>query len=84
MAGDNTVNMLVHMNVTSYLELNLVDGSVVYHLHRPHMVPATPRKAMTTALMETFERNWRRAPPPPPPFTFTCHGLRSSRRTRAL
>lgn len=57
MAGGNMVRMLVHTQVTKYLEFKLVDGSFVYSSGRPHKVPATPREAMTSGLMTLFEKN---------------------------
>lgn len=57
MAGGNMVRMLVHTQVTKYLEFKLVDGSFVYTAGRPHKVPATPREAMTSGLMGVFEKN---------------------------
>lgn len=57
MAGGNMVRMLVHTQVTKYLEFKLVEGSFVYSSGRPHKVPATPREAMTSGLMTLFEKN---------------------------
>lgn len=57
MANGNMVRMLVHTNVTKYLDFRLVDGSFVYDSGRPHKVPATPREAMTSGLMTLFEKN---------------------------
>jgi Rab GDP dissociation inhibitor len=57
MAGGNMVRMLVHTQVTKYLEFKLVDGSFVYTDGRPHKVPATPREAMTSGLMGLLEKN---------------------------
>jgi Rab GDP dissociation inhibitor len=57
MAGGNMVRMLVHTQVTKYLEFKLVEGSFVYTDGRPHKVPATPREAMTSGLMGLLEKN---------------------------
>lgn len=57
MAGGNMVRMLVHTNVTKYLEFKLVEGSFVYTAGRPHKVPGTPREAMTSSLMGLLEKN---------------------------
>lgn len=57
MAGGSMVNMLVHTNVTRYLDFKLVDGSFVFSGERPHKVPATPKEAMTSGLMGLFEKN---------------------------
>lgn len=57
MAGGNMVNMLIHTDVTRYLEFKLVDGSFVFSGDRPHKVPVTPREAMTSGLMGLFEKN---------------------------
>lgn len=57
MAGGNMVNMLVHTDVTRYLDFKLVDGSFVYTAGRPHKVPTTPREAMTSGLMGLLEKN---------------------------
>lgn len=57
LAGGNMVRMLVHTDVTKYLEFKLVEGSFVYTAGRPHKVPATPREAMTSGLMSLLEKN---------------------------
>lgn len=57
MAGGSMVDMLVHTDVTRYLDFKLVDGSFVFSGERPHKVPATPKEAMTSSLMGLFEKN---------------------------
>jgi len=57
MSGGNMVRVLLHTDVTKYLDFKLVDGSFVFTGDRPHKVPATPREAMTSGLMGLLEKN---------------------------
>jgi len=51
------VKMLIHTNVTKYLEFKSVEGSYVYKGGKIHKVPATDAEAMGSNLMGMFEKN---------------------------
>jgi len=51
------VKMLIHTNVTKYLEFKSVEGSYVYKAGKIHKVPATDSEAMSSNLMGMFEKN---------------------------
>ena len=48
--------MLIHTNVTRYLDFKSVDGSYVVKDRKVHKVPATDREAVKSPLMGTFEK----------------------------
>jgi len=56
MTNGQLVQMLVHTDVTRYLEFKVVDGSYVYKAGKIHKVPATTEEAIKTSLMGFFEK----------------------------
>jgi Rab GDP dissociation inhibitor len=48
--------MLLHTDVTRYLEFKSVDGSFVYKEGKVHKVPATESEALSSGLMGLFEK----------------------------
>lgn len=54
MAHGNLVRILVHTDVTKYLEFKAVDGSYVLSANRIHKVPATDMEALKSQLFGTF------------------------------
>lgn len=56
MAGGNLVKVLVHTEVTKYLEFKAVDGSYVLNRGRVEKVPATDWEALRSPLLGLFEK----------------------------
>lgn len=56
MSNGELTNMLVHTDVTRYLEFKQISGSYVYRDGRIAKVPATEREAVTSSLMGLFEK----------------------------
>lgn len=50
------VKLLLHTDVTRYLEFKSVDGSYVLKDKKVHKVPATEGEALTSGLMGFFEK----------------------------
>ena len=50
------VKMLIHTDVTRYLEFKSVDGSYVVKGKTVHKVPATDTEALKSPLMGMFEK----------------------------
>jgi Rab GDP dissociation inhibitor len=57
MSGGDLVRILVHTDVTKYLEFKAVDGSFVMNKGRVEKVPATDMEALRSPLMGLFEKN---------------------------
>lgn len=56
MANGEMTNMLVHTNVTRYVEFKQVDGSFVYRYQKCSKVPSTEYEAVTSSLIGLFEK----------------------------
>jgi len=56
MASGTLVKMLIHTDVTRYLEFKSVDGSYVVKGKQIHKVPATDTEALKSPLMGMFEK----------------------------
>jgi Rab GDP dissociation inhibitor len=56
MANGKLVRVLVHTDVTKYLEFKAVDGSFVLSKGRVEKVPATDMEALRSPLMGLFEK----------------------------
>ncbi|KJE91178.1 rab GDP dissociation inhibitor beta [Capsaspora owczarzaki ATCC 30864] len=56
MANGLLVKMLIHTDVTRYLEFKQVDGSYVFKGNKLHKVPATDGEALSSGLMGLFEK----------------------------
>ncbi len=56
MANGNLVKVLIHTDVTKYLEFKSVDGSFVLNSSRVEKVPATDWEALRSPLMGLFEK----------------------------
>lgn len=56
MANGILVKMLIHTDVTRYLEFKQVDGSYVYKQGKLHKVPVTESEALSSSLMGLFEK----------------------------
>ncbi|ORY83640.1 putative secretory pathway GDP dissociation inhibitor 1 [Protomyces lactucae-debilis] len=56
MANGELTNMLVHTDVTRYLEFKQISGSYVYRDGRIAKVPATEMEAVRSSLMGLFEK----------------------------
>ncbi|KAH3757329.1 Rab GDP dissociation inhibitor alpha [Pelomyxa schiedti] len=56
MADGLLVQMLLHTDVTRYLEFKSIAGSYVYRSGRIHKVPATDMEALKSPLMGPFEK----------------------------
>jgi len=56
MAGGKLVKVLIKTGVVDYMEFRPVDNSFVYRKGAVHQVPNTPKAAMGSALMSTFEK----------------------------
>lgn len=56
MANGALVRVLIHTNVTKYLNFKAVDGSFVYNKGKIHKVPATDVEALKSSLMGLFEK----------------------------
>ncbi|PRW44504.1 Rab GDP dissociation inhibitor [Chlorella sorokiniana] len=56
MANGNMVKILIHTDVTKYLEFKSVDGSYVFNKGRVEKVPATDWEALKSPLMGLFEK----------------------------
>jgi len=56
MASGILVKMLIHTDVTRYLEFKSVDGSYVVVAGKVHKVPATDTEALKSPLMGLFEK----------------------------
>eukprot|EP00899_Mesostigma_viride_P019041 jgi/Mesvir1/27138/Mv20808-RA.2 len=56
MANGQLVRVLIHTQVTKYLEFKAVDGSYVLRQGKIHKVPATPVEATKSPLMGLFEK----------------------------
>lgn len=56
MGAGNMVDVLIHTDVTKYLEFKAVDGSFVLRNNKVCKVPCTPKEAMLSPLMGLFEK----------------------------
>ncbi|XP_022762398.1 guanosine nucleotide diphosphate dissociation inhibitor At5g09550-like [Durio zibethinus] len=56
MANGGLVRVLIHTNVTKYLNFKAVDGSFVYNKGKIYKVPATDVEALKSPLMGLFEK----------------------------
>lgn len=56
MANGKLVQILLHTDVTRYLEFKQADGSYVYKDGKIHKVPATEGEALTSSLLGFFEK----------------------------
>ncbi|OAY83451.1 guanosine nucleotide diphosphate dissociation inhibitor At5g09550 [Ananas comosus] len=56
MANGALVRVLIHTNVTQYLNFKAVDGSFVYNKGKIYKVPATDVEALKSTLMGLFEK----------------------------
>lgn len=56
MANGEMTKMLVHTDVTRYLEFKQIAGSYVLRDNRIAKVPSTEREAVTSSLMGLFEK----------------------------
>ncbi|KAL3538708.1 hypothetical protein ACH5RR_002074 [Cinchona calisaya] len=56
MANGGLVRVLIHTNVTKYLNFKAVDGSFVYNKGKIYKVPATDVEALKSSLMGLFEK----------------------------
>ncbi|KAL7223482.1 hypothetical protein ACSBR1_025016 [Camellia fascicularis] len=56
MANGGLVRVLIHTDVTKYLNFKAVDGSFVYNKGKIHKVPATDVEALKSPLMGLFEK----------------------------
>jgi len=56
MANGNLVKVLIHTDVTKYLEFKAVDGSFVLNKSRVEKVPASDWEALKSPLMGLFEK----------------------------
>ncbi|KAL3814378.1 hypothetical protein ACJIZ3_015646 [Penstemon smallii] len=56
MANGTLVRVLIHTNVTKYLNFKAVDGSFVYNKGKIYKVPATDVEALKSPLMGLFEK----------------------------
>ncbi|KAK9000686.1 hypothetical protein V6N11_081175 [Hibiscus sabdariffa] len=56
MANGSLVRILIHTNVTKYLNFKAVDGSFVYKKKKIYKVPATDAEALKSPLMGLFEK----------------------------
>eukprot|EP01091_Cochliopodium_minus_P015897 TRINITY_DN577_c0_g1_i1.p1 TRINITY_DN577_c0_g1~~TRINITY_DN577_c0_g1_i1.p1 ORF type:complete len:441 (-),score=136.08 TRINITY_DN577_c0_g1_i1:76-1398(-) len=56
MASGILVKILLHTDVTKYLEFKVVDGSYVFKGGKVHKVPATDTEALKSDLMGLFEK----------------------------
>eukprot|EP01104_Vermistella_antarctica_P004231 TRINITY_DN14724_c1_g1_i1.p1 TRINITY_DN14724_c1_g1~~TRINITY_DN14724_c1_g1_i1.p1 ORF type:complete len:458 (-),score=150.88 TRINITY_DN14724_c1_g1_i1:102-1475(-) len=56
-ASGDLVKMLIHTDVTRYLDFKLVEGSYVQSADVVSKVPTTPGEAMRSSLMGLFEKN---------------------------
>jgi len=56
MANGGFVRVLIHTDVTKYLNFKAVDGSFVYNKGNIHKVPATDVEALKSPLMGLFEK----------------------------
>lgn len=56
MANGNLVKVLIHTDVTKYLEFKAVDGSYVYVNGKVEKVPASDWEALRSSLMGLFEK----------------------------
>ncbi|GAM18823.1 hypothetical protein SAMD00019534_019980 [Acytostelium subglobosum LB1] len=56
LASGLLVKMLLHTDVTRYLDFKVVDGSFVYKTPKIHKVPATDSEALSSPLMGFFEK----------------------------
>ncbi|KAJ7943725.1 Guanosine nucleotide diphosphate dissociation inhibitor [Quillaja saponaria] len=60
MANGALVRVLIHTNVTKYLNFKAVDGSFVYNKRKIHKVPTNDVEALKSALMDFFEKRGAR------------------------
>ncbi|CAN3365801.1 rab GDP-dissociation inhibitor [Diutina catenulata] len=56
MANGELTNILVHTNVTRYIEFKQIGGSYVYRGGKIAKVPANEKEALTSSLMGIFEK----------------------------
>ncbi|KAF1862000.1 hypothetical protein Lal_00026508 [Lupinus albus] len=56
MANGGLVRVLIHTDVTKYLNFKAVDGSFVYNKGKIYKVPATDVEALKSSLMGLFEK----------------------------
>ncbi|XP_071705530.1 guanosine nucleotide diphosphate dissociation inhibitor At5g09550-like [Rutidosis leptorrhynchoides] len=56
MANGTLVRVLIHTNVTKYLNFKAVDGSFVFNKGKVHKVPANDVEALKSPLMGLFEK----------------------------
>lgn len=61
MAAGELVNVLVHTDVTKYLEFNQIAGSYVLRDRYIAKVPSTPMEALSSSLMGIFEKRRARS-----------------------
>jgi len=57
MASEDLVNILVHTDVTRYLEFKQIGGSYVYRDKKIAKLPSTESEAISSPLMGLFEKN---------------------------
>ena len=57
MAAEDLVNILVHTDVTRYLEFKQIAGSYVYRDGKIAKLPSTQTEAIQSPLMGLFEKN---------------------------
>jgi len=56
MANGELTNILVHTNVTRYVEFKQIDGSFVYRYNKVSKVPSTEYEAISSGLIGIFEK----------------------------
>uniref|UniRef100_H2Y4Y5 Rab GDP dissociation inhibitor n=1 Tax=Ciona savignyi TaxID=51511 RepID=H2Y4Y5_CIOSA len=56
MADGKLVKLLIHTNVTRYLEFKSVEGSFVWKSGKVYKVPSTDKEALASSLMGIFEK----------------------------
>lgn len=56
MANGKLVKVLIHTDVTKYLEFKSVDGSYVLNKGKVYKVPATDMEALKSSLLGLFEK----------------------------
>ncbi|XP_029906567.1 rab GDP dissociation inhibitor beta isoform X2 [Myripristis murdjan] len=56
LANGQLVKLLLHTEVTRYLDLKVIEGSYVYKAGKVHKVPATEAEALASDLMGMFDK----------------------------
>ncbi|KAM8866878.1 rab GDP dissociation inhibitor beta isoform 1-T1 [Synchiropus picturatus] len=56
LANEELVKILMHTEVTRYVDFRVVEGSYVYKAGRLHKIPATEEEALTSDLMGMFDK----------------------------